>query len=68
MTNIKAPLEAKIGDVLLEYISVLGLDSRVLENNLYFIYNGRRIQKEDENKTVKEFIRLSTDRIYVLDY
>ena len=61
------PINAKIGKVLYEYISLVGLGPGVLEKGIYFLFNGKKIKKEDHNKTVQELGATSLSHIIVVD-
>ena len=50
----------KIKDLLLQYVSRLGLGPGVIGNSLFFVYNGLRINQNEE-KTVGEFFNLNFD-------
>ena len=64
---MSVPKNAKVGDVLLEYISVVGLGPGVIGNGIYFLFNGSKIKKKDENKTVAEFGINDLTHIIVVD-
>ena len=61
------PINAKIGEILLEYISLVGLGPGVLEKDIYFLFNGNKIKKQDRNKTVQELGVTTLSHIIVVD-
>ena len=64
---MSVPSNEKIGDILLEYISVVGLGPDVLGKGIYFLYNGQKIKKVDEKKTAQELGMNDFSHIVVID-
>jgi len=64
---MSVPINAKIGEILLEYLSVVGLGPNVLGEGIYFLFNGNKIKKQDRNKTVQELGVTTLSHIIVVD-
>ena len=64
---MSGPINAKVGAVLLEFISVVGFGPGVLGQGIYFLYNGAKIKKSDENKTIEELGITDLSHIIVVD-
>ena len=62
---IIAPVSMKMKELLVQYVVRNGLGPKVLEGNIFFIYNGLRIDHNEE-KSVGEFIK-NLGVIVVLD-
>ena len=64
---MSVPINSKIGDILLEYIAVVGIGPGVIENGIYFVFNGNKITKKDYNKTLTEMGISTLSHILVID-
>lgn len=64
---MSVPMNAKISDILFEYLSVVGLGPNVLGEGIYFLFNGNKIKKEDYNKTAGNFGINMMSHIIVID-
>ena len=65
---MRAPINAKMGDLLLQYISVVGLGPNVLSKGIYFLFNGKKLKKEqDFNKTAQDIGISTASTIVVID-
>ena len=64
--TIAAPNSMKIKDLLVQYVLRLGLGPAVIGDSLFFVYNGLRIN-QNEQKTVSEFFNLNFGQVVVLD-
>ena len=64
--TIAAPNSMKIKDLLLQYVSRLGLGPAVIGDSLFFVYNGLRIDHNEE-KTVGQFFYRCFGNVIVLD-
>jgi hypothetical protein len=52
--EMSIPMNAKIGKILLEYISLVGLDPEIIGKQIHFLFNGSEINKQDFDKTAEE--------------
>ena len=64
---MSVPINAKIGEILLEYLSVVGLGPNVLEEGIYFLFNGNKIKQSDYNITASNFGINALTHIIVID-
>jgi hypothetical protein len=63
--NLVAPIDMKIKDLLYKYVTKLGLGPNVIGSSLFFLYNGKKINYNEE-KTIHEY-GLENAHIIVLD-
>ena len=63
--NLVAPIDMKIKDLLFKYVTKLGLGPNVMGTSLFFLFNGKKIDLNEE-KTIHEF-GLENAHIIVLD-
>ena len=63
--NLIAPIDMKIKDLLFKYVTKLGLGPNVMGTSLFFLFNGKKIDLNEE-KTIHEF-GLENAHIIVLD-
>ena len=61
------PINAKILNILLEYLSTVGLGPDILGKGIFFLYNGNKIRKEDYDKTAQNFGINDFSHIIVID-
>ena len=61
------PINATIGDVLFEYVSVVGLGPGVIGKGIYFLFNGTKIKESEYNKTVEELGVTTFSHVIVVD-
>ena len=64
---LNAPVEAKVREVLLQYIQRVGLGPNLISNGIYFICNGAKLTKENENEKVKDVFFGDNTNIVVID-
>ena len=64
--NIVASINMKVKDLLLKYVNRLGLGPNVMNDSLFFLYNGSKIDL-NEQKTIFEFGLDTGKTIMVLD-
>ena len=64
---MSVPENSKIGDILLEYLSVVGLGPDLLGKGIYFLFNGNKIKKADYNQTALQFGISHLSHIIVID-
>ena len=65
--KIIAPINCKVGDILKEYTNKVGVGPQLLGNGIYFLFNGAKIKKQDENKTIIQYGLAAFSNIIVLD-
>ena len=63
--NLIAPIDMKIKDLLFKYVTKLGLGPNVMGTSLFFLFNGKKIDLNEE-KTIHEY-GLENAHIIVLD-
>ena len=63
--NIIAPIDMKIKDLIFKYVTKLGLGPNVMGTSLFFLFNGKKINYNEE-KTIHEY-GLENAHIIVLD-
>ena len=51
--NITCPLNMKVKDLFIKYVTRLGLGPNIMGNSFYFLFNGRRLNHNEE-KTIQE--------------
>ena len=51
--NITCPLNMKVKDLFIKYVTRLGLAPTIMGNSFYFLFNGRRLNHNEE-KTIQE--------------
>ena len=61
------PMNAKIGKILLEYISLVGLDPEIIGKQIHFLFNGSEINKQDFDKTAEELGLRNMSIIFVYE-
>ena len=64
---INAPKTIQIGLVFKKYINLVGLGPNVIGNGIYFLFNGKKITKNEENKTVYNLGMGNITNILVID-
>ena len=64
---INAPVEIKVRELLKQYVLRVGLGPGVINNGIHFLYEGRKLKKDDEDKIIKEVFREGTHNIIVFD-
>ena len=64
---MSVPINVKIGEILLEYLSVIGLGPEMLDNGIYFLFNGNKIKKRDYNITAQNIGMQTLSHIIVID-
>ena len=64
---MSVPINAKIGEILLEYLSVVALGPNVLGEGIYFLFNGNKIKQSDYNITASNFGINALTHIIVID-
>jgi hypothetical protein len=60
------PFSLKVKDLLCQYVSRMGLSNSVIGNGLFFVYNGLKIN-ENEEKNISEYFLKGIPNILVLD-
>ena len=60
------PYSLKVKDLLCQYVSRMGLSNSVIGNGLFFVYNGLKIN-ENEEKNISEYFLKGIPNILVLD-
>jgi len=63
--NIVAPIDMKVKDLLFKYVTKLGLGPNVMGTSLFFLFNGKKINLNEE-KTIHN-LGLENAHIIVLD-
>ena len=63
--NLIAPIDMKIKDLLFKYVTKLGLGPNVMGTSLFFLFNGKKINFNEE-QTIHEY-GLENAHIIVLD-
>jgi len=66
-TNIVCPINIKVYDLLCQYISKVGLGPNVIGNGIYFLYNGRRLGKNNYNSQVDQVFTIG-EKVVVIDF
>jgi hypothetical protein len=64
---LNAPANKTLGQILLEYIAKVGVGPNLLENGLYFLFNGQKLTKADYNKTPSQIGINDMSNIIVID-
>ena len=64
--NMLVPADAKMKDILVQYVLKLNLGPDVIENSIYFLYGGKKIKK-NENRTVRQMNILNGAIVIVID-
>ena len=64
--NINAPIDATVREILVHYIQRIGLGPGVIQNGIFFFYNGAKLTKNVEQLLVKEAF-IDTTNIIVVD-
>ena len=64
--NIVCPYSMKIKDLLVKYVTRLGLGPNVMGDSLFFLFNGSKLNKNDD-KTVGDLGLVAGSNIVVLD-
>ena len=64
--NIVCPYNMKIKDLLVKYVTILGLGPNVMGDSLFFLFNGTKINKSDD-RAVGELRLFAGSNIVVLD-
>ena len=65
-TIIETPINVKIKDLLLEYLKSFGLDSNVINKEILFLYNGKKINPKIE-ESVSNYGLVDCSKIIVID-
>ena len=63
--NITCPLNMKVKDLFIKYVTRLGLGPSIMGNSFYFLFNGHRLSHNEE-KTVQE-AGIAGSHIIVID-
>ena len=66
-TMMKCPYSLKVKDLLLQYISRMGLNDYVIGKEIFFIYNGLKIDEKEEKSIGKYFFQGMLQTILVVD-
>ena len=61
------PINKKLEEVLIEYVSKVGVGPNLIGNGLYFLFNGQKLKKEDYNKTLSQIGLINMSNIIVID-
>jgi hypothetical protein len=48
--NVLSPSDITVKDLLLKYVSKLGLGENVIDSAIYFLFSGARLKKDNEKK------------------
>ena len=64
--NMLVPVDAKMKDILVQYVLKLNLGPNVIDNSIYFLYGGKKIKK-NENRTVRDMNILNGAIVIVID-
>ena len=64
--NMLVPLDAKMKDILVQYVVKQNLGPNVIDNSIYFLYGGKKIKK-NENRTVRQMNILNGAIVIVID-
>ena len=48
--NVLSPSDITVKDLLLKYVSQLGLGENVIDSAIYFLFSGARLKKDNEKK------------------
>ena len=64
--NIVSPTNLKVKDLFIKYIIKLGLDKEVIGKSIFFLFNGLRVDHNEE-KNVGEFFRYNGSNVIVID-
>ena len=65
---ISAPVNINIYDLLCKYMERISLGPNLICNGIYFLYDGRKLKKEDYNRLVSEFFNnTNAPTVVVLD-
>ena len=64
--NMLVPIDAKMKDILVQYVTRVNLGPNVIDKSIYFLYGGKKIKKNEE-KTVWQMNILSGSIIIVID-
>ena len=66
-TMMKCPYSFKVKDLLLQYISRMGLNDYVIGKEIFFIYNGLKIDEKEEKIIGQFFFQGMLQTILVVD-
>ena len=67
-TNINAPVNFTLYNLLCKYMEKIGLGPNLICNGIYFLYDGRKLKKEDYNKPISTFFNnTNAATVIVLD-
>ena len=66
-TMMICPYSLKVKDLLLQYISRMGLNDYVIGKEIFFIYNGLKIDEKEEKSIGKYFFQGMLQTILVVD-
>ena len=64
---LNVPAHKNLGEILLEYIAKVDVGPNLLENGLYFLFNGQKLIKADYNKTPIQIGIKDMSNIIVID-
>ena len=64
--NMLVPVDAKMKDILVQYVLKLNLGPNVIDNSIYFLYGGKKIKK-NENRKVSDMNILNGAIVIVID-
>ena len=48
--NVLSPSDITVKDLLLKYVSKLGLGENIIDSAIYFLFSGARLKKDNEKK------------------
>ena len=63
--SLNTPLNIKVYDLLCQYVARVNLGPNVIGNGIYFLYDGRKLKKNDFVKLVKELFNDNTNIIVI---
>ena len=64
---MNTPINVRVGDILVQYALRVGVGPGVIGRGIYFLFNGRKIKKEDEKKTIQNLGIYDNSHIIVVD-
>jgi ABC-type transport system involved in Fe-S cluster assembly fused permease/ATPase subunit len=64
---LNVPANKNLGQILLEYVAKVGVGPNLLQNGLYFLFNGQKLTKADYNKTLSQIGINDMANIIVID-
>jgi len=64
--NLVVPEDAKMSDVLVQYVLKINLGPEVIDKDIYFLFGGRKLKK-NERKTLQQLFIMDSSVIIVVD-